>query len=168
MKKSTFKPYQLVYVSEPNVDVQSGMHRYVGEVLSFVTPDDTIMVRRVPGFPGSLVELPIGYLQPCTWSKPCVNVAAVEGKGYFPMDMLRYDSCVPVNFDIADGRAVLVEGGSVMNCWWPAPLNGPPSKRSPQSAGRHSCGACGTLVRSASNRCTRSRTHASTKRKIKA
>jgi len=108
-----FKPYQLVCVKDalPNVTRGIKNHFYVGETISMPTPDATIMIRRVPHFAGTLVELPLSALQPCEWSRAYVHLAQVEGSGSFPIDMLRSDECVPVNFTIdADNHARIIEG----------------------------------------------------------
>lgn len=70
--------------------------------MSFPTPEGTIMVRRVPGFAGTLEEMPVEWLSKCDWRTADVHVAAVIGRGRFPLDMLRHDQCVPVNFTLDD------------------------------------------------------------------
>jgi hypothetical protein len=87
-------------------------YAFIGEVMSFPTPERTAMVRRVPGHPGTLVELPLANLvtdrsiRAYKW----VHYAKAEGRGSFPVDMLRYDRAAPVNFTIKDGKPVLNEG----------------------------------------------------------
>jgi hypothetical protein len=90
-----YKPFQLVRVQE------DGYH-YIGEVMSYVTPSHTLMVRRVPGHPGTLEEQGIEKLTPSDLNPRTARVhyAAVAGGGSFPIDMLRYDSCAPVNFRV--------------------------------------------------------------------
>jgi len=108
-----FKPYQLVHVQDTLPTVQRGIrgHHYVAETISMVTPDSTIMIRRVPGFAGTLAEVSTVSLQPCTWRQAYVHLAEIDGRGHFPLDMLRHDQCVPVNFTITeDCRAKLIEG----------------------------------------------------------
>lgn len=93
-----FKPYQLVTVTEDG-------YKYTGEVMSFVTPEQTIMVRRVPGHPGTLEEMPVSKISPQTYprkKKLYVHYANVSGRGSFPVDMLRYDFASPVNFRLVE------------------------------------------------------------------
>lgn len=93
------KPHLLVNVAERNTLI-ADPHHYVGEVMSFVTPDKTVMVRRVPGCTGTLVELPVGCVSPSDWRRVIVTYAECAGSGSFPVDMLRYDNAVPVNFKL--------------------------------------------------------------------
>lgn len=99
--KTTFKPYQLVEVFV-KAEVEQGTYSYIGEVLSFETPERTIMVRRVPGHPGTLDEVQMEQLKVIhpTLKRVRISYARVGGSGSFPLDMLRYDSCVPVNFKL--------------------------------------------------------------------
>lgn len=92
-----FKPYDLVEV--PSDEYQCS---YVGEVMSFETPERTYMVRTVPGHPGTLVEVAADKLKKVTSKFKVVHYAVVEGSGAFPVDMLRRDRCVPVNFSITE------------------------------------------------------------------
>lgn len=106
--KTQLKPYQLVQVRVEDA-VERGVRTYLGEVMSYTTPDNTIMVRRVPGHPGTLDELPVGQLtliQP-KLKRVRISYAQVGGSGSFPLDMLRYDSCVPVNFRLVPHEEVL-------------------------------------------------------------
>lgn len=111
-RHSAFKPHDLVHVTLP--PFEGGARRYVGEVMSYELPEGTIMVRTAPGYPGTLVELPVTHLDLCSWRHAYVIVAEVSGRGAFPVDMLRYDDCVPLNFElVSDGyseRAVLIPG----------------------------------------------------------
>lgn len=100
--KVKFAPYQLVEVTVQDHNAEGGRRRFVGEVMSFVTPEDTIMVRRIPGHPGTLEELPITQLAIPSRKYRYVHYAVVKGNGSFPVDMLRYDSCVPVNFTLEE------------------------------------------------------------------
>jgi hypothetical protein len=105
-----FKPYDLVWVGEENDEVPSGKLHYVGQVLSRETPEHTYMVRRVPGHPGTLVELGAELLLPLprtSWRLSHVAYAEVSGRGQFPIDMLRYDACQPVNFDLVRDNGLL-------------------------------------------------------------
>lgn len=86
------------------VMVQHAEYSHFGEVLSRVTPTDTVMVRMVPGHPGTLKEMPISALRKVhstdTFKRPMyIHYAAVMGRHAFPIDMLRYDLCAPLNFD---------------------------------------------------------------------
>jgi len=102
MSRSYLKPGKLVLVSHPGET-----RRFHGEVMSFPTPDDTIMVRQFPTFPGTLIEVPLSNIE-CESKVKYLNFAYVDGRGFFPADMLRYDVAVPLNFTIdSDGRAVL-------------------------------------------------------------
>jgi len=98
-----FKPHQLVTVQEDG-------YSYTGEVMSFVTPENTIMVRRVAGHPGTLEEMPVDKIKPHAFERKrslFVHYASVSGRGSFPVDMLRYDFASPVNFRLVtlpDGR----------------------------------------------------------------
>lgn len=92
-------PYQLVNVQDP---ARWYAPAFIGEVMSFKTPDNTVMVRTVPGHPGTLVEVSTEFIkgvydQSHGWY---VHYASVAGgrNSSFPVDMLRYDDCVPVNF----------------------------------------------------------------------
>lgn len=100
--KTKFAPYQLVEVTVEDKHAEQGKRMFVGEVMSFPTPEDTIMVRRIPGHPGTLMELPITQLSIPSRKYRYVHYATVAGNGSFPVDMLRYDSCVPVNFMLED------------------------------------------------------------------
>lgn len=89
------KPYMLV-----RVKMDDGRYNIVGEVMSFETPEHTVMVRMVPGHPGTLQELPVSRLLPVERKYYSVAYATVHGRGQFPEDMLRYDNAVPVNFEV--------------------------------------------------------------------
>lgn len=89
------KPYTLVRVSDP------AGYDYTGEAMSFETPENTAMVRRVPGHPGTLTEIPVSWLTEShlnAKSRLWVHYATVSGRSSFPIDMLRYDHCAPLNF----------------------------------------------------------------------
>jgi hypothetical protein len=89
------KPYLLVMV-----EGDEG-HRYIGQTMTFPLPEGTIMVRRVPGHAGTLIELPVSALKvlPNQERRRFVQYAKVSGHGSFPWDMLRRENAVPVNFD---------------------------------------------------------------------
>lgn len=84
--------------------VDRGDFRHYGQILSRPTPTDTYMVRMVPGHPGTLKEMPLARLQPpqagikIRW----VHYAMIDGRGSFPVDMLRYDYAAPVNFELIE------------------------------------------------------------------
>lgn len=97
------QPYQLATVRDP---ARWYNEAFVGELMSFKTPENTIMVRTVPGHPGTLIEVHIDCIKNVrtldknnSWF---VHYAIVAGgrNANFPVDMLRYDQCVPVNFKI--------------------------------------------------------------------
>jgi len=100
MTKPLYKPNQ-------HVRVQMDGYAYIGEAMSFPTPEGTLMVRRVIGHPGTLEEIPLDKVSPAEKHK-FVHYAAVAGSKYssFPVDMLRYDMAAPVNFKLIeeDGR----------------------------------------------------------------
>jgi hypothetical protein len=94
------KPYQFVIV-------QREAYSHIGEVMSFETPDQTAMVRRAPGHPGTLEEVPIALLRPVAVKPRYVHYAEVSGWGSFPLDMLRYDVAAPVNFMVKETEGLL-------------------------------------------------------------
>ena len=100
------KPHTLAMVADPRG------FSFVGEIMSFPVPGDvpTAMVRRVPGHPGTLEELPLSCLSfdPHTAAKRkwiqyarIMRTSLFAGR-YFPLDMLRYEEAAPVNFRIDD------------------------------------------------------------------
>lgn len=104
--KPQFKLYQLVWVIVRNQHTESGKYMHAGEVLSLPTPDSTVMVRRVPGHPGTLEEVKLADLMAMTGGPKhkYIHYAIVQGHGQFPTDMLRYDQCAPVNFKLVPDR----------------------------------------------------------------
>lgn len=108
VSRNLLKPYSIV-----NVDKDG--YKHFGEVMSFPicdTDPPAIMVRRVPGHPGTLEELPIDVLStPMLGRVKYVHYAAVDGSGSFPVDMLRYDSAAPLNFTLGTerGKPVVIE-----------------------------------------------------------
>lgn len=99
----SYKPWQLVIVRHP----ASIGGCYVGETVSFPTPEGTIMVRRVPGMAATVEEVALDRISPLGKKRITIHYAVVSGRGFFPTDMLRYDGAVPVNFSInEEGRAV--------------------------------------------------------------
>ena len=101
--QSIFKPYQFVLVKVADPFVEMKQRTFIGETMSMPTPDATIMVRRVVGHPGTLIEVPVASLTLQKGMNRCwvhyarVNGVRPNGLG-FATDMLRYDTCVPVNF----------------------------------------------------------------------
>jgi hypothetical protein len=91
------KPYLLVYV-------QKDGYSHIAQTMSYSTPTNTIMVRRVPGFPGTLEEIRVDQVSPHPVGKSFkyIHYATVAGVGSFPVDMLRYDSAAPVNFTLEE------------------------------------------------------------------
>lgn len=81
------------------VTVRHEDYTHYGEVLSRLTPEDTFMVRMVPGHPGTLKEVSASKLMEINRSIRWVHYAEVAGAGSFPIDMLRYDFAAPLNFD---------------------------------------------------------------------
>lgn len=125
-------PHQIVRVELPSAGCEMSRRSYMGELISHPipvsvsdarprttthghvqavefpsgAPEQTIMIRRAPGHPGTMDELPISML----WWLPkgdrpkFVHYATVEGKLAFPEDMLRYEQAVPVNFKVLAER----------------------------------------------------------------
>jgi hypothetical protein len=88
-----WKPYMLALV-------RADGYSYIGEVMSYITPDNTLMIRRVPGHPGTLEEHHVNVLMTTT-KHSYVHYAEVEPFGIitsFPVDMLRYERAAPLNF----------------------------------------------------------------------
>lgn len=98
------RPHELVLV-------QMDGYQYIGETISYPTPDEIIMVRRAPGDPATLEEVSTNRVSPLldkkrrtTW---WVHYARVSGSGSFPVDMLRYERAAPVNFRLVPrGRGI--------------------------------------------------------------
>jgi hypothetical protein len=109
----TYRPHKQVYVAQPHPGAEGGVYRYIGEVMSF-PHGGTVMVRRVPGHPGTLEEMPLTRLEGTVPGRDrsnyvdYVEVASKFGRGdrlaAFPVDMLRYDSCAPVNFKLVENE----------------------------------------------------------------
>lgn len=107
MKTTKYKPYMLVEVTVDDQHVEMGKRHFIGEVMSYESPEHTIMVRTVPGHPGTLIEVPVSALRITSGKWRYVQYAIVtnrapKGLGAFATDMLRYDSCVPVNFHLTE------------------------------------------------------------------
>lgn len=111
------KPYQLVLV---NMDD----YQFVGETMSFPVPGGsgaTIMVRKAPGEPATLVELPVTRLVKVLDSRPRRYIHWAEAKCMdgiptaFPVDMLRREVASPVNFNPETGVIDTTMG-------WDAPM----------------------------------------------
>lgn len=96
-----FKPYDLVLVSHPD-------YKHAGEVISRPYPSENdhtqflVQVRRVPGDPNTMYEEVVQCLKPLSYKVNFVHYAIVEGRGSFPVDMLRYDFAAPVNFKLEE------------------------------------------------------------------
>jgi len=99
MPHQELKPYVLVRI-------QANDYAYIGQLIGFPLPDQTIMVRRVPGHPGTLAQLPIASLEVLANQKAWrwVHYAEVKGTGSFPVDMLRRETAAPVTFDPDTGE----------------------------------------------------------------
>lgn len=93
------KPSELAYL-------QKGQDRHICEIMSFATPTNTVIVRRVPGHAGTLEEVHIDALSEVERPKrfKWMHYAIVQGRSQFPVDMLRYDGCVPVNFSLQEHK----------------------------------------------------------------
>jgi hypothetical protein len=94
------KLYSLITVAEEG-------YSYIGQVLSLPVPatpefpHGSLMVRRVPGDPTTLEEVSmekLTLLDNRTFARGFVQYAEIRGSFSFPVDMLRYDRCAPVNF----------------------------------------------------------------------
>lgn len=101
------KPYVLTWIRVDCDSAEGGCYRFIGELMGFPLPptpafqSGSIMVRRVPGHPGTLDEIALDNIEGEPNKKPrFVHYATVKGSGQFPVDMLRYDSCAPVNFKL--------------------------------------------------------------------
>lgn len=102
------KPYQLVQVTRR---IDGTEFQWVGQTMSFPTPGETIMVRKVPGHPGTLEELKTEQVQVLLSQtrRRWVHYAVVKPHKElgpladlltsFPMDMLRRERAVAVTFD---------------------------------------------------------------------
>lgn len=98
MSFQKFKPHTQAILKHPE------QYHHVCEVLSFPFVDEDnverIMVRRVPGIEVTLEKVPTTWLTPAQAKYKYIHFAKVWGTGYFPVDMLRYDACAPMNFDV--------------------------------------------------------------------
>lgn len=102
------KPYQQVVL-------QNDGYSHLAETISYPTPDGTIMVRRVPGDPTTMIEVQLDKLSEATGKYRFVHYAKVHLSFDFPMDMLRYDFAAPVNFQLVEDdwgrvKAILNDG----------------------------------------------------------
>lgn len=82
----SFKPYQLAHL-----EVEVSTRRRLVEVISRPTPDNTIMVRMVPGEPTTMLEVKLGELHSRAQNR-YLHIARVTTGFVFPEDMLRYDN----------------------------------------------------------------------------
>lgn len=96
-----FKPYQVVIAKRV---VGNFEFEAYGEVMSMRTPAGTYMVRLVPGLPGSLAEIHEDKMRSTSEHVQYIHYATVGGSGSFPLDMLRYDFCQPVNFRVEENE----------------------------------------------------------------
>lgn len=99
------KPYDLVRVFRTECGITCGSW---GQVISQPWDDDQgnriAKVRLVPDDPSTMIETSQFVTEPkADWPK-WVQYAEVYGVGSFPVDMLRYDSCVPINFQIHEAE----------------------------------------------------------------
>lgn len=107
-QKAKWYPNQLVHVEHP---AEMLRYHHFGEVMSFETPDNTVMVRRVPGVAATLSEVPVSILRAEESRKRIwwVHYAKVRTNtpgrarfaSMFPTDMLRYDNAAPANFTLS-------------------------------------------------------------------
>lgn len=99
-------PYHLCRVrnDEPG-DPLRGI-TYIAEAVSRPTPNNMLIVRAAPGDPQTVRAVPLSAVQSVILEPRThyVHYAVVSGPGNFPLDMLRYDCAVPVNFklDVSD------------------------------------------------------------------
>ena len=100
-------PHDLVLLTYENPIV--GTYYLWAEIISKETPEETIMVRTVPDDPTTMIEVPLDRIRKPNRIKPkFVKYArVVPGLGSFPVDMLRYDQCVPVNFALDENDRVV-------------------------------------------------------------
>lgn len=78
-----------------------------GKIVSKRTPDDTYMVQMVPDDPHTMREVHISLIRKATNKPKFVRYARLYGEGPFPIDMLRYDYCWPVTFNILSDNSVI-------------------------------------------------------------
>lgn len=119
MPDAEFKQFRLSIVCrrtmlKPNDFVFLKMPEYgcIGEIMSYPIQEQTIMVRRVPGHPGTMEEVSLN--QVTLYRGPeikYVHYAKIWGRCSFPVDMLRHDVAAPVNFTINErGKAEIDPG----------------------------------------------------------
>lgn len=111
LQSRSFQPYQQVYV---NVRDELG-YQFYGEVMSYPfaptadskplihhAGEQLVKVRRVINDATTMVELPVDILVGLAAADRLryVHYALVRGVGSFPVDMLRYDSAAPVDFEL--------------------------------------------------------------------
>lgn len=77
--KTWLKPYVQVVVD-------AGDYHYIGQAISYPTPEQTIMVRRVPDDPSTMEEMKISKLSAPGCKYNYVHYAVVGGRGSFPVD----------------------------------------------------------------------------------
>ena len=84
----TWKPYMIVLMPT----AASARKRMV-ELISYPTPEGTIMARMIPGDPTTMIEIKVEGLKKMDNGRKYkyVHIAEVSGNGAFPEDMLRYD-----------------------------------------------------------------------------
>jgi hypothetical protein len=74
---------------------------FYAEVISHPIGDGTIMVR-VPNEPATLRQVNVSSLQTSSRKIKWIHYAEVRGPLSFPVDMLRYDNCIPMSFEIEE------------------------------------------------------------------
>jgi len=108
------KPYSLVYVRLAYVGMERDTILVVGEIISREM-GETVMVRLVPDDPMTMCEVRLDQIRRLDRKPKWIHYARVRPvlfrNNRFPTDMLRYDGCVPVNFEIdQDGYAIPNDG----------------------------------------------------------
>lgn len=101
------KPWSTVFVEMP-----VSKRRFIGELVSFPTPEGTIMVRQAPGIAATMIEVPVSAITGPNAGYNWLHFAEISGKGALPVDMLRYDYAAPFNFtfDEESGLCTLEPG----------------------------------------------------------
>lgn len=104
----SLKPYLLVAVAKP-IDMYLH-HHFIGQTMGFPLPNNQIMIRTVPGHPGTLIEINRAFLTvlPDQKLRRWVHYARVVALGpyitSFPTGMLYREHAMPVTFNPDTGE----------------------------------------------------------------
>lgn len=111
------KVNDIVTVRVADANVEQGQRRFHAQVVA-EPYNGQVLINRIPGDRLTQESVPLADISR-DGSKNCwVHYAEVERVGYglwgFPFDMLRYDSCIPVNFTLAsDGPDIILTHGKL-------------------------------------------------------